>query len=230
MLPLILLPGMMCDARLFAPQVAGLAEREVSVLPIEANDTVEALAADVLAAAPARFALAGLSMGGIVAMEVLRQAPDRVARIALMDTNPPAERPEMQARRAPQIAAAKAGRLREVIRDEMKPNYLAPGPRRAGVLDLCMAMALDLGPEVFVRQSLALRDRPDQQEVLRGVRVPALVLCGAGDTLCPLERHVLMRDLIAGSVLRVIEGAAHLPTLEQPGAVTEALVEWLAAA
>jgi pimeloyl-ACP methyl ester carboxylesterase len=222
MLPLILLPGMMCDARLFAPQVAGLAGREVSVLPIEAHDTVAALAVDVLAAAPARFALAGLSMGGIVAMEVLRQAPDRVARIALMDTNPLAERPEVQARRGPQIAAAKAGRLREVIRDEMKPNYLAPGPRRAEVLDLCMAMALDLGPEVFVRQSLALRDRPDQQEVLRGVRVPALVLCGAGDMLCPLERHELMRDLIPGAVLRVIEGAAHLPTLEQPEAVTEA--------
>jgi pimeloyl-ACP methyl ester carboxylesterase len=229
MLPLILLPGMMCDARMFAPQVAGLAGRAVSVLPIEAHDTVAALAVDVLAAAPPRFALAGLSMGGIVAMEVLRQAPDRVARIALMDTNPLAERPEMQARRGPQIAAARAGRLREVIRDEMKPNYLAPGPRCAEVLDLCMAMALDLGPEVFVRQSLALRDRPDQQEVLRAVRVPALVLCGAGDMLCPLERHELMRDLIPGAVLRVIAGAAHLPTLEQPEAVTEAWVEWLEA-
>lgn len=94
------------------------------------------------------FALAGLSMGGILAMEILAQAPDRIARLALLDTNPRAELPEVQARRAPQIDAVQAGRLREVMRDEMKPNYLVDGPGKQAVLDLCMDMAMDLGPQV----------------------------------------------------------------------------------
>lgn len=227
-LPLVLLPGMMCDARLFAPQIAAVsASRAVQVAPIGGHDSTAALAAEVLAHAPPRFALAGLSMGGIVAMEIMAQAPDRVARLALMDTNPRAELPEVQARRAPQIDKVRAGGLRKVMRDEMKPNYLAPGPGQAAILDLCMEMAEALGPEVFIRQSLALRDRPDRQGVLRGVAVPTLILCGAGDRLCPLERHEVMRDLIPGARLEVIPGAGHLPTLEQPEATTRALAGWL---
>lgn len=228
MIPLVLLPGMMCDARLYGPQVAALSgPRDVHVLPVTDHDTVQALATAVLAAAPPRFALAGLSMGGIVAMEVLRQAPDRVDRIALLDTNPKAETPAVQATRAPQIAAAEAGRLAAVIRDEMKPNYLADGPDKAAILDLCMDMALTLGPEVFVRQSEALRDRPDQQDTLRAARLPALILCGAEDALCPLHRHTLMHDLMPGSTLTVIPGAGHLPTLEKPDDTTAALRRWL---
>ncbi|MCB1407476.1 MAG: alpha/beta hydrolase, partial [Rhodobacteraceae bacterium] len=119
-LPLVLLPGMMCDGRLFAPQIAALGRRAVMVAPVTEHDSVQALAAAILAHAPPRFALAGLSMGGIVAMEVLRQAPKRVARLALLDTNPLAETPEVQARRGPQIARALAGGLVHVMRDEMK--------------------------------------------------------------------------------------------------------------
>ncbi|SHF64166.1 Pimeloyl-ACP methyl ester carboxylesterase [Loktanella atrilutea] len=228
MIPLVLLPGMMCDARLYGPQVTALSgPRDVHVLPVTDHDTVQALAAAVLAAAPPRFALCGLSMGGIVAMEVLRQAPDRVDRIALLDTNPKAEAPAVQEMRAPQIAAAQAGRLAAVMRDEMKPNYLADGPDKPAILDLCMNMALTLGPEVFVRQSRALRDRPDQQDTLRAARVPALILCGAEDALCPLHRHTLMHDLMPGSTLTVIAGAGHLPTLEKPDDTTAALRRWL---
>ena len=230
MTPLVMLPGMMCDARLFGPQIAALCGREVTVPPLTDHDRIDRLAAAVLAEAPPRFALLGLSMGGIVAMEVLRQAPERVERLALLDTNPRAETAEVQARRAPQIAAAREGRLAEVMRDEMKPNYLAAGPRRTDVLDLCMEMALDLGPEVFVRQSVALRDRPDQQDTLRAARVPTLILCGAEDALCPLERHELMHRLIPGSTLVVVEGAGHLPTLERPIETTAALRRWLEAA
>lgn len=227
-LPLVLLPGMMCDARLFGPQINALSpSRPVGVGDLTGHDSMAALAAEVLAQAPERFALAGLSMGGIVAMEVIRQAPGRVARLALLDTNPRAELPEAKARRAPQIEKVRRGGLREVMRDEMKPNYLTEGPFRADILDLCMAMALDLGPEVFVRQSVALRDRPDQQETLRRVRVPTLILCGRHDVPCPVERHELMHGLIQGSTLRIIEGAGHLSTLEQPAAVTAALWAWL---
>ncbi len=228
MTPLILLPGMMCDARLFAPQIKALPGARV--LPITDHDTVAALAADIIAQAPARFALAGLSMGGIVAMEVLRQAPDRVVKIALLDTNPKAEHPKIAAAREPQIAKVQRGDLIPVMRDEMKPNYLTDGPNRAAILDLCMEMAGDLGPAVFIRQSRALQTRPDQQDTLRNCNVPALILCGRDDALCPVHRHVLMHELIAGSTLHIIENAGHLPTLEQPTETTAALARWLEAA
>lgn len=228
MTPLVLLPGMMCDARLFGPQIEALSgTTPLLTVPLTAHDSVAALAADVLACAPDRFALAGLSMGGIVAMEILRQAPERVARLALLDTNPLAERPEVKARRIPQMAAVERGELRRVMRDEMKPNYLADGPRQGAILDLCMAMAMDLGPDVFLRQSRALMDRPDQTETLRSYAGPSLVLCGRQDGLCPVERHELMHDLLPDSTLSVIEGAGHLPTLEQPEETTAALRRWL---
>lgn len=226
-MPLVLLPGMMCDARLFAPQLAALSDRAVMVAPISAADNITALAAEVLRVAPQRFALAGLSMGGIVAMEVMAQAPGRVAGLCLMDTNPKAEHPAVAEGRAPQMARVRGGDLRAVMRDEMKPNYLADGPNLGAILDICMAMAEALGPQVFLRQSQALMTRPDRQEVLRGVGVPTLLMCGREDTLCPLHRHELMHGLVEGSDLVVIEGAGHLPTLEQPQATNGALRAWL---
>ncbi|MCU4654666.1 alpha/beta hydrolase [Roseibacterium sp. SDUM158016] len=228
-LPLVLLPGMMCDARLFGPQIVAFSgAREVTVGDITGASDIGGLAEDVLKNAPQHFALAGLSMGGIVAMEVIRRAPDRVARLALLDTNPRAELPAVRARRGPQIEAVRAGHLARIMRDELKPNYIADTPDRAAILDLCMAMALDLGPEVFERQSIALRDRPDQQDTLRGVSVSALILCGREDRLCPVERHELMHALIPGSDLVIVEGAGHMPTLERPEETTAALARWLA--
>ena len=136
MTPLVLIPGMMCDVRMWGGFPAMLHPRQVGhVLPIEA-DTMQVLAARVLAQAPPRFALAGLSMGGFVAMEVVRRTPDRVERLTLLDPNPRSESPEVQANRAPQIARALAGDLAGVLRDNMKPNYQFPGPNRDAVLDL----------------------------------------------------------------------------------------------
>ncbi len=225
--PLLLLPGMMCDARLFAPQLAAIHDRAVMVSPIAAADTVEALARIVLDAAPPRFALAGLSMGGIVAMEIMAQAAERVVGICLMDTNPKAEHPAVAEAREAQIQRVRDGELRVVMRDEMKPNYLADGPHVGAILDTCMAMAETMGAVTFVRQSRALQTRADRREVLAGVRVPALVLCGREDTLCPVHRHEGMHDLIEGSELVVVEGAGHLPTLEQPEVTTRAIRHWL---
>ena len=228
MTPLILLPGMMCDARLFGPQIAALSGRRALICaPISERTSVGALAADILADAPSRFALAGLSMGGIVAMEILRQAPERVDRIALLDTNPLAETSDVKARRHPQMTAVRGGGLVTVMRDEMKPNYLSDGPNRAEILDLCLDMALRLGPDVFLNQSHALMDRPDQSETLKAADLPALVLCGQDDRLCPLARHELMADLIHGARLVVVEAAGHLPTLEQPELTNAALARWL---
>lgn len=226
--PLVLLPGLMCDARLFGPQIAELsADTAVMVAPITQGERVEEIASGLLDQLPTRFALAGLSMGGIVAMELLRRAPDRVTRIALMDTNPLAETPQVAAAREPQIVAARTGRMLDVMREEMKPNYLAPGPQRQDVLDLVMDMADTLGPEVFVRQSRALQRRRDQQSTLRKCKVPALVLCGAHDALCPVKRHEFMSELIPYATLRVLEHSGHLPTLEQPSETTQALRDWM---
>ncbi|OED50243.1 alpha/beta hydrolase [Rhodobacteraceae bacterium (ex Bugula neritina AB1)] len=230
MTPLVLIPGMMCDARLFSPQIAALSgQRDLLLASLAHHGSIEAMAQAILQTAPQRFALCGLSMGGIVAMEILRQAPQRVDRIALLDTNPLAEREEVKQRRLPQMQAVRAGRLAEVMRDEMKPNYLAPGPQRQDVLDLCMEMALGLGSQVFLSQSRALMDRPDQTATLAQASLPALVLCGRQDVLCPLERHELMAELISSCRLEVIEDAGHLPTLEQPIETTAALVRWLEA-
>lgn len=229
MTPIVFLPGMMCDARLFGPQIEAFSgHHPVMCVPINRHDSVEALAAEVLSLAPKRFALAGLSMGGIVAMEVIRQAPERVDRLALMDTNPLAEKENVKAARQPQIAAAKAGDLRRVMREEMKPNYLTDGPNQGAILDLCMAMAMEQGAEVFVRQSHALMSRPDQQETLRAYSHPALVLCGRDDALCPVSRHELLASLLPNARLEIIDGAGHLPTLEQSDATNLALNRWLA--
>jgi len=228
MTPLVLLPGMMCDERLFASQINELSKRrEVHFAKITDHETISELASDVLNNAPPVFALAGLSMGGIVAMEIVSQAPERVERLALLDTNPLAELPDVLNRRGPQIDAIKNGQLKEIIRDEMKPNYLFDGVRKTEILKLCMDMALDIGPDAFIRQSIALRDRVDQKNTLGSYKRPALVLCGRHDVLCPLERHELMHTLLENSKLEIIEDAGHLPTLEQPKITTMALASWL---
>jgi len=228
MTPLVLLPGMMCDERLFAAQINELSKRrEVHFAKITDHETISELASDVLNNAPPVFALAGLSMGGIVAMEIVSQAPERVERLALLDTNPLAELPDVLKRRGPQIDAIKNGQLKEIIRDEMKPNYLFDGVRKTEILKLCMDMALDIGPDAFIRQSIALRDRVDQKNTLGSYKRPALVLCGRHDVLCPLERHELMHTLLENSKLEIIEDAGHLPTLEQPKITTMALASWL---
>lgn len=228
MTPIVFLPGMMCDARLFGAQINAFSgEFPVMCHPLVGHDTIEALASQILATSPERFALVGLSMGGIVAMEVLRQAPDRVERLALLDTNPLAEKDEVRAKRVPQIEAAINGELRRVMRDEMKPNYLADGPNLGAILDLCMAMATDLGPEIFVAQSHALAGRADQSVILEQYDRPTLVLCGREDGLCPVERHELMHSLFPNSELVIVENAGHLPTLEQPEETNAALKRWL---
>ena len=226
--PLVLVPGMMCDARLYEPQLIELSrERPVTVAPITSGERIEEIASGLLPQLPAKFALAGLSMGGIVAMEILRRAPDRVTRIALMDTNPLPESPASAAAYEPWIVAARAGRLEHVLGEVMKPDYLAPGRRRQSVLARMREMGLALGPDVFIRQARALQRRPDQQRTLRQCKVPALVLCGAHDGLTPVKRHSFMAELIPYAELRVIEEAGHLPTLETPEEATEALRAWM---
>lgn len=227
---LLLLPGMMCDARLFSPQIEALgSDCEIVVPSLTGADTIEALASRVLAAAPERFNLAGLSMGGIVAMAMAARAPERISRLALLDTNHLAEPPERRANRDRQIEEVRNGRLRDVVADEMKPLYLAPANRsREGLLDHLLKMALDLGSEAFIAQSRALRDRTDLSHGLRRYPGPALVLCGAEDTLCPPDRHRQIAALLDRSEMIIVPDCGHISTLEAPDAVNEALRNWLA--
>jgi len=227
-LPLALLPGMMCDDRLFAPQLAGLGQdRQIIIPDYGMADSMDALAADILADLPPRFALGGVSMGGILAMEIMRQAPARVSHLALIDTNPFAERDEVRRRRGPQIEAVREGQLETIMRDEMKPAYFTHLADSRALRDLCLDMALSVGPQAFIRQSLALRDRPDYSQTLRQVTCPTLILCGRHDTLCPVSRHEAMLDMIPHARLCIVEDAGHLPTIEKPDEVTQALHDLL---
>lgn len=223
-----MLPGMMCDERLFTPQIAHLEGRYlVKTMSIHKHANMGALAQNVLEQTPDEFALLGLSMGGILAMEIMRQAPQRITHLALLDTNPRAELDAVKQRRAPQIQSVKNGGLSQIMRDEMKPNYLVDSPNKSTILNLCMLMAENLGDDAFINQSIALRDRPDYQEVLKNIDIPTLILCGREDVLCPIERHELMHQLIDKSILKIVDNAGHLPTLEQPKTVNNALDQLL---
>ena len=225
---LLLLPGMMCDERLFAPQIDALGVRRDIVVPDFGDaDSMAGIAAHILAHAPAGFALGGVSMGGILAMEIMRQAPERVSHLALIDTNPFAEVDAVRHRRGPQMDAVRQGGLEAIMRDEMKPAYFTHLEDSRALRDLCLAMALSVGPEAFLRQSLALRDRPDYSETLRRVTCPALILCGRHDSLCPVERHTAMKAMIPHARLHIVEGAGHLPTIEAPDEVNLALHDLL---
>ncbi|NNJ66808.1 MAG: alpha/beta fold hydrolase [Boseongicola sp.] len=228
MKPLVLIPGFMCDGRLFEPQIQGVHKTHDVTVAIPTESTLPDMAARILDDVPGKFALGGLSMGGILAMEILRQAPDRITHLALMDTTPLADAPANFAIRTRQISEVHAGQLETVMRDELKPAYLVDSPRKSAIMDTCMSMAKSLGPDVFEAQSLALRDRADLQASLANAPEKTLILYGAEDRLCPPERHHLMHSLAPHSTLVEIEKAGHLPTLERPLTTTSAIQNWLA--
>ena len=226
---LLLLPGMMCDHGLWASQAEALA-RDVTIHhgDITQADSIEAIARSVLAQAPASFALAGLSMGGIVAMEMWRQAPERIERMALLDTNFRADTEERKLIRNRQMHQVRQGELGAILRDELKPNYLADCHRHNTVLlDDVLYMGMALGEAVFERQSLALRDRPDSSQTLPGITCPTLVLCGDQDSLCSPQLHREMAAMMPASTLEIIADCGHLATMEQPEAVNQSLRQWL---
>jgi pimeloyl-ACP methyl ester carboxylesterase len=227
--PLVLLPGLLNDARLWRDQVAGLADlAEPTVADLTRHDSMAELAAAVLDAAPARFALAGLSMGGYVAFEILRRAPDRVARLALLDTRPDPDPPEGVERRKALIEEAEAGGF-EAIPDKLLPALVAEANRNdPEVVEPVRAMARRVGRDAFARQQTAIMNRPDSRPLLAEIAVPTLVLCGRDDQLSPVETHAEMARQIPNAEHVVVEGAGHLSPLERPAEVTRALRAWLA--
>ena len=220
----------MCDARLFGPQIADLSrEMAVTVAPVSSGERVEEVASALLDVLPRRFALVGLGLGGMVAMELQRRAPDRVARLMLISTTPLAETPQQAAELDPLIIKARTGRLREAVRALRPVDCLAPGPFRMEIQSILDEMAEGLGVDVFTRQIRVLQRRRDQQSALRKLRVPVTVLCGAHDITLPVKRHAFLAELIPGARLEVIEDAGHLPPLEAPDAVSDAIRDWLQA-
>ena len=228
MTPVVMIPGMMCDERIFAHQIEELStDTDIYIADISKYSSIQELASDVLENSPPKFFLVGHSMGGIVAMEMCSQEPDRIEKLVIMDSNPKPELEETKLKREPQIRDVISGNLAQVMKEEMKPNYLADSYKQKDILNTCMEMALTLGPEVFVRQSRALQSRDDQQSTLKDLDIPVLIMCGSDDKLCSLEKHELMHNIINDSKLEVVMDAGHMPTLEQPQKTTEVIKSWL---
>lgn len=229
-LPVLLVPGLNCSARLYAEQIPALWRfGPVTVADHTRDDSMDAIAARILAAAPPHFALAGLSMGGYIALTMLRQAPERVRRLALLDTSARPETPEQTERRKPQIALAQAGRFAEVPALQF-PIFVHRNRQNDDALRARVRlMAEETGAEAFLRQQQAIMTRPDVRPLLATIRCPTLVLVGDGDELTP---PALAREIaagIAGSRLVVVPDCGHLSTMERPDAVNRALTEWMTA-
>jgi pimeloyl-ACP methyl ester carboxylesterase len=228
--PLILLPGLLCDAALWAPQMDDLQDIAApEVADLTRDESLPAMARRVLAEAPPRFALAGLSMGGYLAQEIMRQAPERVSRLALLDTTARSDTPEQAARRRGLLELARKGEFQGVT-PRLLPVYLHPdhlGDK--AITDTVIAMARRIGQDAYLRQIAAIMARPDGREDLKRIAVPTLVLCGREDQATPYKLNAEIAASISGATFVAIERCGHLATLEKPAEVNAALRRWLTA-
>jgi len=229
-LPLVLVPGLLCSARLYGPQVEALwSHGPVTVADHRRDDDMAAIAQRILDNAPPRFALAGLSMGGYVAFAMMRLAPQRIDRLALLDTSARADSDEQKAGREKFIAMADAGQLMDIV-ETLTPKFLhwnhAGDERLKGIVK---SMARETGVEAFIKQERAIMKRPDSRPLLASIKCPTLVLVGDGDELTTPEVAREMAGGIAGSKLVVVPECGHLSTLEKPEAVNQAMAAWLQA-
>lgn len=227
-LPIVLIPGLNCSARLYAEQIPVLWRfGPVMIADHTRDDSMDAIAARILADAPPRFVVAGLSMGGYIALTIVRQAPERVQRLALLDTSARPETAEQTARRKPQIALARDGRFAEVSALQF-PFFVHRSRQGDETLRARVRlMAEETGAEAFLRQQHAIMTRPDARPLLAAIRCPTLVLVGDADELTPPELSREIAHGIVGSRLLVVPACGHLSTMEQPDAVNRALIEWM---
>ena len=227
-LPVVLVPGLNCSARLYAEQVPALWRfGPVQVADHTRDESMDAIAARILTQAPPRFALAGLSMGGYIALTMVRQAPARVSKLALLDTSARPETPEQSERRKPQIALAQGGRFAEVPALQF-PVFVHRNRQHDEALKRRVrVMAEETGAEAFLRQQKAIMTRPDMRPLLASIACPTLVLVGDGDELTPPQLSEEIAADIAGSRLVVVADCGHLSTMERPDAVNGALTDWI---
>ena len=231
--PLVLVPGLMCDRAVWAEQIRSLADAaECHVVEHGLHDSISRMAEALLAQAPPRFALAGHSMGGRVALEVYRRAPERVRALALLDTGyqPLPEGPSGEAERAQRAALLEVAETRGMRAMGERWVQRMVHPERLADLELIgaiLAMIERHTPEVFAAQIRALLGRPDASGLLATIRAPTLVLVGREDGWSPLARHQVMAQAIPGAQLVVIEHCGHMSTMEQPEQVARALRRWI---
>lgn len=227
-MPILLVPGLVSSPRIFAPIIPALWRvGPVMVANHIRDDNMAAIARRILDEAPPRFALAGHSMGGYIALEIMRQAPERVLRLALMNTQARADSPEATTRRRGQMARAKAGEFRDVL-DELFPIFVHPSRRdRADLLQLVHDMGHDVGVDAFIRQQTAIIARTDMRPTLAAITCPTLVLSGDQDNTVPNALSKEMAEGIRGAKLVILSHCGHLPQPEQPEATANALIEWL---
>ncbi len=225
---LILLPGLLCDAALWAHQEQYLADiADIRIADLTLDDSLETMAARILADAPEKFALAGLSMGGYAALAVLRAAPQRVTRLALLDTAATPDTKEQSTRRRILMQLAQSGQFKGVT-PRLLPLLLHPDRvNEEPLAEAVMAMAERVGLDAFLRQQRAIMTRADARPELPGIRVPTMVICGRQDALTPLARSQEMAGAIPGAQLAVIEECGHLSTMERPQAATALMRLWL---
>jgi pimeloyl-ACP methyl ester carboxylesterase len=228
MLPIVLVPGLICSPRIWAPLVPALWRHgPVTIANHVRDDSMAAIARRILQEAPPRFALSGHSMGGYIAFEIMRQAPERVAKLALLNTQARPDTPEATARRSSMVARAQGGGYRTVV-DEFWANFVHPSRSGdAGLQQIVHDMADDVGVDAFLRQQNAIMTRPDSRPTLTAIRCPTLVFTCDTDNTVPPKLSQEMADGIAGSRLVVLENCGHLPQLERAEATAHALVEWL---
>ena len=227
-MPILLVPGLGGSPRIYAPVAPALWRYgPVTVANHIRDDNMGAIARRILAEAPPRFALAGHSMGGYIAFEIVRQAPDRVAKLALLNTQARPDTPEAVTRRRGQIARAQAGEYHAVL-DELFPGFVHPSRREdASLRKLVHEMGDDIGAEAFARQQTAIMGRADSRPTLAWIRCPTLVLTGDEDNTIPNSLSKEMADGIHSARLVILPDCGHLSQPEQPEAVAAALVEWL---
>ena len=227
-MPILLVPGLASSPRVYAPVVPALWRfGPVTVANHVRDDNMGAIARKILAEAPPRFALAGHSMGGYIVFEIMRQAPERVAKLALLNTQARPDTPEASERRRGQIARAKAGEFR-AVRDEMFPGLVHPSRRDdADLRQLVHDMGDDVGPDAFARQQTAIISRPDSRPTLAWIKCPTLVLSSDEDNVVPNSLSSEMAAGIPRAKLTIIPDCGHLTPLERPRATADALVDWL---
>ena len=225
---LVLLPGLLTDARLYQFQVEDLSDlAQSSVADLTVADTIAELAAYVLVHAPRNFALAGLSMGGYVALEIMRQAPERVLGLALLDTSARPDTPEALENRRKLMEQAEINF--QIVLDTLMPKLVHPSRMKYNsIVDTVYSMGNRVGKDVFVRQQRAIMGRIDSRPYLGEIKAcPTLVLCGRDDVITPVALHEEMAAAIPGAQLVIIEECAHLSAMGQPKQVSEAMRVWL---
>jgi len=225
---LIMLPGTLCDERVFAPLAALLPGREIECLPITGAASAPALARLVLAAAPPRFVLAGFSLGGIVALEIAAAAPERLAGLILIATNPNADPPANAAPRRADVAQARTHGVAAFVRERLWPRYVSGASREdARLQELILDMAESIGIEAFARQTEVAISRADSLPRLASLSVPVLALSGEADVICPPDLARSIARAAPNATLHIIPGAGHFIPLEAPQALAAPITAWL---